>query len=662
MKGIKILLAIMLIGTIVSSMYAKPVEVYLLPSSPGEPSKIVPVDKASAWWLIQYDGGESNYYLSGLLPDDTLGVFFIPPAACSLFEVHFIRYNYIDGSPAGYTGIVADVPDGVTLGDFGEYHYASSMPGPSCIGTYLAGPEAMEVPYTGDWVYDTLDVPGDPDVGTDAFWAGWTIEDTAQSTRIDAGDATTPHPLHAVGFKQGGLGPETNGPGWYPSWHLFWVRALVKVYQNIGPVIEPDELLGTYNTGLRTVDIYTEDFGPAAAGIDDIVLKYYVDPTDTQEVAVVNDSLDVSLPNFEYGWWHADIPGQAAGCIVHYWAEGTDYEGAGAVSDEYVYLVGEGTAGNALLYTEADYGWGVGHDAYTGQPWDLWDEGIGGVADNTVTDFYAIGAGGRAFSWLAFSGFTIAEWSFTTDFSDFMDAGGCIFLCGQDIPGGGYELGYEEWVAPSPHPLPDYFKANGGTDDYIADDTFTVFVDNTDLLTTGMNDELQVSPPEVGQATWTGIFTDIDLECVPLFFDGEGNILGYRYESAKGFKVVFLYFPFNAILTTGDQDIFIQNLTDWFGYVGIEEEPEVFVYDLPRVSPNPLSRPTTVSFSVPKTDHVSVKVYDVTGSLVSNLVDENLSAGTHYLTIDTENLSSGVYFLKMDSGDFSGTSKFTVMK
>jgi hypothetical protein len=57
-----------------------------------------------------------------------------------------------------------------------------------------------------------------------------------------------------------------------------------------------------------------------------------------------------------------------------------------------------------------------------------------------------------------------------------------------------------------------------------------------------------------------------------------------------------------------------------------------------------------------------VKVYDVTGSLVSKLVDKELTAGTHTFTINTKNLASGVYFLKMDAGTFSGTRKFVVMK
>ncbi|OYD16262.1 hypothetical protein CH333_03815, partial [candidate division WOR-3 bacterium JGI_Cruoil_03_44_89] len=136
------------------------------------------------------------------------------------------------------------------------------------------------------------------------------------------------------------------------------------------------------------------------------------------------------------------------------------------------------------------------------------------------------------------------------------------------------------------------------------------------------------------------------------------------------------YFPIQYIGTLETQvvvgedtiyaDTLLQNtlMRNIFSYleVGVEESTEPVVYRLPVVSPNPLSRPTTISFSIPRTEYVSMKVYDVTGSLVSTLVNKRLTAGTHSLTVDTKKLASGVYFLRMDAEGFSGTRKFVVMK
>ncbi|MCK4328825.1 T9SS type A sorting domain-containing protein [candidate division WOR-3 bacterium] len=666
MKTIYILTIILSISLLMTdNIYAKSREVYLLPTKPGEPSKIATAEKDWVWWLIQYDSWSG--YLSGLLAGDTVGIYFEPPAACSLVEVHFCKYRYEDGDAPTYWGLVADVPDGVTLNSYEEYHNSASMPGPTPVGTIFARAE-FAFPFTEDWQWDTLSVPGTPDVGKDAFWAGTVIGDSSHTSRIDPGVSP---PYHAICYKQGGAAPVANGPGWYSSWHLFWVRALVKVYENIGPVIEAEELQGTYNTSDRRVDIYTEDFDPdiSTLGIDNIMLYYILNDTyDTLDVNVIQDSVMFPAPWWEYAMWHAMIPGQSPETKVTYWVEGSDGVGAVDITPEYWYRVKAGTPGNALLFIESNENWGSGlHDAFLGLPWDFWYERTDGIADNTVTDFYVTGDGARAVSWLAFAGANFAMepygWSWTQPFRDFMDNGGCLFLAGQDIPGGGYGLGYGEWIAPpSPHPLRDYLKAYEGIDDYILESPFTVTIENTDILTTGMPSEVTVDCNLVEQITWTGIFTELDDECVPLFSDEEGNILGYRYEDVtNGFKVVFMYFPFHAITDTNAQDTLIYNLTSWFE-LGVEETSQELAYNLPVITPNPISKSATLNFSVPRNEHVSIRIYDVTGSLISILTNERFNAGKHTLTINTDELVSGVYFLKMVVGKYSSVRKFLVLK
>ncbi len=643
MKSVKIFLVMLLVGTITSGIYARPVEVYLLPSSPGEPSKMISPDKPSGEWLIQYDGGEGIWYLIGLFPGDTLGVFFTPPAACSLVEVHFCKKRWGDESgPTQYYGIAAYVPGGVTLDDYDEYHSDASMPGPSCIGTILAGPTALDINAFDEFEWDTLDVPGNPDIGTNNFWAGTTIEDTTHSTRIDA---TVDPPHRAICYKQGGTGPETNGPGWYSSWHLFWVRALVRVYENIPPIVDADALLGTYDTSDRTVYIYTEDFGPVAPGIDEIYLYYYLEgKTDTLAAIMVQDSV-LTEGSFEYAWWHADIPGQSAGSVVHYWVECTDNEGADGSSGEFSYGVGAGTSGYGLLYVESDDVYGdVGvHDAFGAFLWDVWYESTNGVADNTVTDFYISGAGVKAVSWLSFSSYSFANWSFTQAFSDFMDNGGCVFISSEDVVGSGYGLGYGGWSAPSPHPLRDYLKAYTGTDDYITTSPFTLYVENTDFLTAGMQDELTVDCDSIGPGTWVGIFTDIDANCVPLFYDGEGNILGYRYESSKGFKVVFLYFPFHGITSTDDQDEFISNITGWFGVgADITVSPDSLYIITPIIVTDSfwIGNLGSVSLSVDSITHAATWITDISPT---NFTVDSGDSTPVYITMDPDSFVLGVF-------------------
>lgn len=80
-------------------------------------------------------------------------------------------------------------------------------------------------------------------------------------------------------------------------------------------------------------------------------------------------------------------------------------------------------------------------------------------------------------------------------------------------------------------------------------------------------------------------------------------------------------------------------------YVSIEELPppneEELNYD---IFPNPCSSTTTIYFSLPRTEHIKLKVFDILGNEVATVVDGELETGEHTLAFDTSNLSNGVYF------------------
>ena len=63
--------------------------------------------------------------------------------------------------------------------------------------------------------------------------------------------------------------------------------------------------------------------------------------------------------------------------------------------------------------------------------------------------------------------------------------------------------------------------------------------------------------------------------------------------------------------------------------------------------PNPFNYETTVSFNLPRTANVSLKVYDITGQLVSNLVTSQLYAGSYAMKWPATDLPSGVYFYSL---------------
>jgi hypothetical protein len=78
--------------------------------------------------------------------------------------------------------------------------------------------------------------------------------------------------------------------------------------------------------------------------------------------------------------------------------------------------------------------------------------------------------------------------------------------------------------------------------------------------------------------------------------------------------------------------------------------------------PNPFNAETNVSFSLAEAGNVSLKVYDLSGRLVTTLVDGQMDAGEHVVSWDASNVSSGVYFLMLATADFSATKTMNLLK
>jgi hypothetical protein len=85
-------------------------------------------------------------------------------------------------------------------------------------------------------------------------------------------------------------------------------------------------------------------------------------------------------------------------------------------------------------------------------------------------------------------------------------------------------------------------------------------------------------------------------------------------------------------------------------------------YLLEQNYPNPFNPTTTISYQIPQSSFVSLRVYNILGNEVSTLVNEQQAAGKHSLMFIANNLASGVYFYKLQSGSFNETKKLCVLK
>jgi hypothetical protein len=85
-------------------------------------------------------------------------------------------------------------------------------------------------------------------------------------------------------------------------------------------------------------------------------------------------------------------------------------------------------------------------------------------------------------------------------------------------------------------------------------------------------------------------------------------------------------------------------------------------YNLHSVYPNPFNPVTTISYEVPNTSQVTIKVYDISGRETAQLVNSEMAQGYHTVDWNATNHASGAYFVKMVAGSFIQTRKMILLK
>ncbi len=133
----------------------------------------------------------------------------------------------------------------------------------------------------------------------------------------------------------------------------------------------------------------------------------------------------------------------------------------------------------------------------------------------------------------------------------------------------------------------------------------------------------------------------------------------------------------NYLLITSDNSNGIHNpfftvnvlLASVANVIGIEyqwtEVPKVF--SLSQNFPNPFNPTTKFTFSIPKTQQVTIKIYDIMGREVKTLVNSNISIGKYTVDWDGTNgrgssVSSGVYFYRMETAGFIDVKKMVLVR
>ena len=170
-------------------------------------------------------------------------------------------------------------------------------------------------------------------------------------------------------------------------------------------------------------------------------------------------------------------------------------------------------------------------------------------------------------------------------------------------------------------------------------------------------------PPAINN--WTHVVLTFDGEFATFYYDGEIESQG-PMTYGNGRDATFTIgcaerggnYAFNGIID--EFRIYNRVLTN-------KEVSELFLYDPGLVSsvdnrliettkpmsvyPNPVSSQAVVSYAINKPGHVNISLYDITGKVVRELINERVISTENTVTFDRSNLSKGIFLsvLRVDS-------------
>ncbi len=667
----------------------------------GEPVFSTPKEKPF------YIGCNKNLNTRWYYPDRGAGTmniqWFVPPAACSLLAVEFLFYSggectaYIWESPFPY---LPGMPTSEALDSIMTYFiYDSTGVGASPDG-WVAMPETIAGPMPvtsaspgdGDAIITRIDLTlfGGPFDVRDPFFLGYIFTGTdGRPWPLSDDNLGAYVPCMSYQFR---TTTASSGTEWY-DWRTYgdnvgnWAwRVEVIMFDPRGIEILHDELTDTYSLGPYRVDV------TLANAPDDTVTRarLYWSVNDTIFPPAVYDSVDLTGVYPDYSEY---ITGTfVVGDVIWYWMEADDNQSrtaywpvAGKYAPKSFTVRGKDPANDMLLvFGNLDL---VHEDSYFDvldslhTNYDIW---YADSSDYGLPDSLVINAGYTMIVWGDYGGRSFAK---STEWVGlYLDGGGNLFLCGQDVLSSTYGYG-PAYTSPGEF-VYDYLKFTWVWDDAIWD-TLPRYIYGAagDTIAGPFETDMIFYDPMntwSGQDIWMGTCSlDVADPPVEIFFDESDIPVGWRYiaPAKQGkYRYVFLFYQYGAIAdeTTPDtarevnyaqQYTLMENSLNWFA-TGVQETPPIstpFVFALYQNRPNPVFSNATICYSISNESKVNLKLYNAAGQVVKTLVNSIEKPGMKKVIWDGKDnrgskVASGVYFYRLETGDKTATRKLILLR
>ncbi|MEZ5196835.1 MAG: T9SS type A sorting domain-containing protein [Bacteroidales bacterium] len=181
---------------------------------------------------------------------------------------------------------------------------------------------------------------------------------------------------------------------------------------------------------------------------------------------------------------------------------------------------------------------------------------------------------------------------------------------------------------------------------------------DSDFIVCGFNFSLS---PDGDPDLWL-IKTDIGGDTLwTRTYGGSGSDVGRFVEET--FDGGLIVSGWTSSYGAGQKDIWLLHL-DLNGQVGIDQPlSKTSAYlELYQNYPNPFSNSTTIEYFIPTSGYVSINVYDLSGALVTTVVNDIMMAGDHTVQFNGTGLTEGVYIYSLKTDQASIMKKMILLR
>jgi hypothetical protein len=180
------------------------------------------------------------------------------------------------------------------------------------------------------------------------------------------------------------------------------------------------------------------------------------------------------------------------------------------------------------------------------------------------------------------------------------------------------------------------------------------------MFPTGSQDQRFWSGYRILLATMTFVLEDTMTVCIDTCFWPPNSRVSYVGDTGIG-KIP------RPGTGTGSFEMCFGPSVSYVREIGDFEEGRPSEFSLSQNYPNPFNPYTNFRFTLAKSAHVKIEIFNIVGQRVRTLVDEDMKAGVYLADWDGKDekgnaVSSGIYFYRMQAGDFSDMKKMLLVK